>query len=152
MLASRSSITSFVKSGKSWKRGTHHNCDETSLEKHGNAHRVGGKQRDLFLVLTVELFLKKKFCNFLGTKAFSDICDHLSPIYSAPIYHLASYLPAIAMATTTTAGRCFDIQNQASSSWDLSPEVSTMRGACMLLDSFLKAPSFRPAFQEDLPC
>lgn len=60
MLAFRSRITSFVKSGMSWKCGTHPNCDETSLEKHGDAHRVGGKQRDLFLVLTVELFLKKK--------------------------------------------------------------------------------------------
>lgn len=59
MLVSHSRITSFVKSGKSWKHGTHLNCDETSLEKQGNAHRVGGKQRDLFLVLTVELFLKK---------------------------------------------------------------------------------------------
>lgn len=109
--------------------GTHHNCDEKkSLEKHGNAHRVGGKQRILFLVLTAELFLKK-ICNFLGTKASSDICDHLSTIYSAPIYHLASYHPVIAMATTTTEGRCFDIQNQASSSWNLSPEVSKCR-AC----------------------
>lgn len=41
--------------------GTQHTCDEKKpLEEHGNVHGAGGKQRGLFLVLTIELFLKKK--------------------------------------------------------------------------------------------
>lgn len=93
----------------------------------GRERTQGGRKAERSIFgFDSRIVFEKKICNFLGTKAFSDICDHLSPIYSAPIYHLASYHPAIAMATTTTAGRCFDIQNQASSSWDLSPEVSTM--------------------------
>lgn len=49
MLASHSSVASFVKSGRSWMGGTHHNCDEKkSLEKHRNAHRVGGKRSSIF--------------------------------------------------------------------------------------------------------
>lgn len=41
--------------------GTHHKCDKKKAWKSKNAHRVGVLQRRvLFLILTEELFLKKK--------------------------------------------------------------------------------------------
>lgn len=44
MLASHSSIVSFVKAGIKLMGRTENNCDEKkSLEEHGNVHRVGGK-------------------------------------------------------------------------------------------------------------
>ena len=128
---------------------THHKCDKKKAWKSKNAYRVGVLQRRvLFLILTEELFWKKK----------SVISQAQRPLLTYEIIYLLSIqclsiiqLSIIQLSLWQQSPLHVGVltpQNRASSSWDLSPKVNTMQRKCSV--SFLKCTGVsKGVFPED---